>query len=62
MHGRSELLADIFEPFIVAFNSLPRIALVPLIILTFGLGDLAKIMTAWVIVFFLVFFNTFEGA
>ena len=62
MHGRSELLADIFEPFIVAFNSLPRIALVPLIILTFGLGDLSKIMTAWVIVFFLVFFNTFEGA
>ena len=60
--GRSELLADIFEPFIVAFNSLPRIALVPLIILTFGLGDLSKIMTAWVIVFFLVFFNTYEGA
>ena len=42
--------------------SLPRIALVPLIILMFGLGDLSKIMTAWVIVFFLVFFNTYEGA
>ena len=53
--GRSYVLAKIFEPFIVAFNSLPRIALVPLIVLLFGLGDLSKIMTAWIIVFFLVF-------
>jgi len=62
MLGRSEVLAKIFEPFIVAFNSLPRIALVPLIILVFGLGDASKIATAWVIVFFLVFFSTYEGA
>lgn len=60
--GRSERMAKIFEPFIVALNSIPRIALVPLIVLMFGLGDASKIMTAWVIVFFLVFFNTFEGA
>jgi sulfonate transport system permease protein len=60
--GRSARLARIFEPYIVALNSLPRIALVPLIILMFGLGDFSKIMTAWVIVFFVVFFNTFEGA
>ena len=50
--GRSYVLAKIFEPFIVAFNSLPRIALVPLIVLLFGLGDLSKIMTAWIIVSF----------
>lgn len=60
--GRSEFLAKIFEPFIIAFNSLPRIALVPLIVLVFGLGDASKIMTAWVIVFFIVFFSTYEGA
>ncbi|MEM7428566.1 MAG: ABC transporter permease [Pseudomonadota bacterium] len=60
--GRSDFLAKVFEPFIVAFNSLPRIALVPLIVLIFGLGDASKIMTAWVIVFFIVFFSTFEGA
>ena len=60
--GRSDFLAQVFEPFIVAFNSLPRIALVPLIVLIFGLGDASKIMTAWVIVFFIVFFSTFEGA
>jgi len=59
--GRSDYLARIFEPYIVAFNSIPRIAIVPLIILMFGIGDLSKIVTAWIVVFFVVFFNTFEG-
>jgi NitT/TauT family transport system permease protein len=59
--GRSDYLAKICEPFIVALNSIPRIALVPLIILIFGLGDLSKVVTAGIVVFFVVFFNTFEG-
>ncbi len=59
--GRSAYLSKIFEPFIVAMNSIPRIALVPLIILMFGLGDLSKVVTASIVVFFVVFFNTFEG-
>ena len=59
--GRSDKLSRIFQPFIVAMNSVPRIALVPLIILMFGLGDMSKIVTAWIVVFFVVFFNTFEG-
>jgi NitT/TauT family transport system permease protein len=60
--GRYELAARFFEPFIVAANSIPRIALIPFIILMFGLGDLSKIVTASVVVYFVVFFNTFEGA
>src|SRR5258708_10335526 len=60
--GRSDGLARIFQPYIVAFNSLPRIALVPLITMIFGFGLLAKIVLAWSIVFFIVFFNTFQGA
>jgi NitT/TauT family transport system permease protein len=59
--GRSDYLAKICEPYIVAMNSIPRIALVPLIILMFGLGDMSKVVTAWIVVFFVVFFNTFEG-
>jgi NitT/TauT family transport system permease protein len=59
--GRSDFLARIFNPYIVAVNSIPRIALVPLVILMFGLGDPSKIVTAWLVVFFVVFFNTFEG-
>jgi sulfonate transport system permease protein len=60
--GRSDKVARVFGPFIVAFNSLPRIALVPLITMVFGFGLLAKIVLAWSIVFFIVFFNTFQGA
>jgi NitT/TauT family transport system permease protein len=60
--GRWDLAARFCEPFIVAANSIPRIALIPFIILMFGLGDLSKIVTASVVVFFVVFFNTFEGA
>jgi NitT/TauT family transport system permease protein len=59
--GRNERLARILEPYIVAFNSLPRIALVPLITMIFGFGIVAKIVLAWTIVFFIVFFNTFQG-
>jgi NitT/TauT family transport system permease protein len=60
--GRSDRLSEIFMPYIVAANSIPRIALAPLIILAFGIGPLSKVVTAWLIVVFLVFFNTFEGA
>ena len=56
--GRSDRAARVFDPFIVAFNSLPRIALVPLITMVFGFGLLTKIVLAWSI----VFFNTFQGA
>ncbi len=55
-------LAAVLSPFIVALNSLPRIAFVPLITMILGLGVASKIATAWFIVFFLVFFNTFKGA
>jgi len=60
--GRSRRLAEIFEPFVTAVNSIPRIALAPIIILALGIGDASKVVTSWIVVVFLVFFNTFEGA
>jgi NitT/TauT family transport system permease protein len=60
--GRSDRLSEIFYPYVTAFNSVPRIALAPIIILAFGIGDASKVVTAWLVVVFLVFFNTFEGA
>lgn len=60
--GRSHRPAAIVEPYIVALNSLPRVALVPLVTMVFGFGLLAKVVLAWLIVFFIVFFNTFQGA
>jgi NitT/TauT family transport system permease protein len=60
--GRSDRLSAIFQPFITAVNSIPRIALAPIIVLALGIGDTSKIVTSWIVVVFLVFFNTFEGA
>jgi NitT/TauT family transport system permease protein len=59
--GRRERLARVLDPYVIAFNSLPRIALVPLITMIFGFGLLAKVVLAWTIVFFIVFFNTLQG-
>ncbi len=59
--SRNKLVADIVNPFIVAFNSMPRIAFVPLITMFFGLGIWSKVVTSWFVVFFLVFFNTYKG-
>ena len=58
--SRSRFLANI-NPFIVAFNSMPRIAFVPLVAMLFGLGLASKVVTSWFVVFFLVFFNTYKG-
>jgi len=60
--GQSRRVAAIARPFIVAVNSLPRIAMVPLITMFFGLGVTSKVVMAWFIVFFAVFFNTYKGA
>lgn len=51
----------IIEPFLVAFYSIPKIALAPLFILWFGLGYTPKILMAALMVFFIVFMNTMAG-
>ncbi|HTC09770.1 MAG TPA: ABC transporter permease [Acetobacteraceae bacterium] len=60
--GRAPLLAGVMRPVIVAFYSVPLIALTPLFIMFFGLDMLPKIVLVAIVVFFLLFFNTFAGA
>jgi NitT/TauT family transport system permease protein len=60
--GRSPLTAGILRPIVVAFYSVPLIALAPLFIMFFGLDMLPKIVLVTIVVFFLLFFNTFAGA
>ena len=59
--GRSDFLARLLDPFILAIYSLPKIALAPLFILWFGIDLKPKIVLAAVVVFFLVFYNTYAG-
>jgi NitT/TauT family transport system permease protein len=60
--GRSKFFAAVFQPFIVGMSSLPKLALAPLFILWFGIGLESKVLMTGLVVFFLVFYNTFAGA
>ncbi len=61
LFGRYKLVADIFDPYITAIYSLPKIALAPLVIIWFGIGIESKIAVSASIVFFVVFLNTYAG-
>jgi NitT/TauT family transport system permease protein len=52
---------EVFEPFLVGFYSIPKIALAPLFILWFGLGTTPKVIMAALLVYFIVFVNTATG-
>lgn len=59
--GLIPLLGRILDPFITAIYSLPKLALAPLFVLWFGIGLEMKVVLTAVIVFFLVFWNTYTG-
>lgn len=59
--GQSAFLADVFGPFIKVVNAIPRIVLGSIFIVAFGVGSTPKILLAAVLVFFVVFFNAFQG-
>ncbi|WP_167393441.1 ABC transporter permease [Azospirillum oryzae] len=59
--GWNRLLGNLFEPFILSFYTLPKIALAPLFVLWFGIGITNKVMFSGMLVFFMVFFTTYQG-
>ncbi len=59
--GRNRFLADILGPYIKAANAIPRVVLGPLFIIGLGLGMQSKVALSVVMVFFIVFFNAFQG-
>lgn len=59
--GLIPLLGRLLDPFITAVYSLPKLALAPLFVLWFGIDLEMKVVLTAVIVFFLVFWNTYTG-
>ena len=59
--GRNQFLADVLGPYIKAANSLPRVTLAPLLAIGLGLDIQSKVALAAILVFFIVFFNAFQG-
>ncbi len=55
------LVAEILDPYFSALNSIPRIALAPLLVIWFGIDLMPKIVLAATLVFFLTFYCTLSG-
>ncbi len=59
--GRNRLAADVFAVYIKVANSIPRVVLAPIFLVLFGLDEWSKIALSFVMVFFVVFANAFQG-
>ena len=59
--GRNRMASDVLTIYIKVFNSVPRVVLAPIFILLFGLGLTSKVALSFVMVFFIVFSNAFQG-
>jgi NitT/TauT family transport system permease protein len=59
--ARVPFLSGLLDPYIRALNALPRVVLAPIFLLWFGLGIWSKVALGVTVVFFVVFFNTYQG-
>jgi NitT/TauT family transport system permease protein len=58
---RFAFIGRVLDPFILALNGIPRIALAPLFIIWFGIGEPSKVVLAGMLSFFLCFYATLSG-
>lgn len=59
--GRNKTASDILSVYIKVLNAVPRVVLAPIFILLFGFGLWSKVALSFVMVFFVVFSNAFQG-
>jgi len=59
--ARKPVIAAVFDPYVKMVNSLPRVVLAPIFTLWLGLGIWSKVALGVTLVFFIVFFNVYQG-
>src|SRR5881227_1083232 len=59
--ARKPLVAAVFDPYVKMINALPRVVLAPIFTLWLGLGIWSKVALGVTLVFFIVFFNVYQG-
>jgi NitT/TauT family transport system permease protein len=59
--GSSALLYEAFYPVLIGFNSIPKVAAVPILVIWFGIGPVPAIVTAFLISFFPILVNVATG-
>ena len=57
----SSTASALADPYIKALNAMPRVILAPIFAVWFGLGILSKVALGFTLVFFIVFFNVYQG-
>ena len=57
----SPMAARLLDPYLKAFNAMPRLILAPIFAMWFGLGIWSKVLLGVTIVFFVVFFAVYHG-
>ncbi|WP_167543238.1 ABC transporter permease [Streptomyces violaceusniger] len=60
--GSFDFAGAVFRPFVVALNAVPRVALIPIVVVIFGIGLQSSIVIAFLVVFFVALFDAYEGA
>jgi len=59
--ARKPVVAAVFDPYLKMVNALPRVVLAPIFMLWLGLGIWSKVALGVTLVFFIVFFNVYQG-
>jgi sulfonate transport system permease protein len=59
--AQKPLVAAVFDPYVKGINALPRVVLAPIFALWLGLGIWSKVALGVTLVFFIVFFNVYQG-
>src|SRR5215472_12963997 len=59
--ARQPRVAAVFDPYVKMANALPRVVLGPIFALWLGLGIWSKVALGVTLVFFIVFFNVYQG-
>src|SRR6202048_1455976 len=59
--ARQPRVAAVFDPYVKMVNALPRVVLAPIFTLWLGLGIWSKVALGVTLVFFIVFFNVYQG-
>jgi NitT/TauT family transport system permease protein len=59
--GSSVLVYESFYPALIGFNSVPKVAVIPILIIWFGIGTIPAIITAFLLAFFPILVNVATG-
>jgi len=59
--GTSALIYDAINPLLIGFNAIPKVALVPILVLWFGIGTVPAVITAFLTAFFPIVVNVATG-